>query len=80
MSAACRVSQEELNHDLEQAAASQLNAEMFENLDVQSCEECGDQFPATEFKHDGICEGCAEWGAYPNAHTFVSETGQHFAI
>ena len=76
----CRVSHDELSHDLEQAAQSQLNAEMFENLDVQLCEECSDQFPATEFKHQGICEGCAEWGSYPNDHQFVSESGEVYEI
>lgn len=80
METRCRVSQEELSHDLEQAAQSQLNAEMFENLDVQLCEECSDQFPATEFKYDGICEGCAEWGHCPDEHTFVSETGHYYKI
>ncbi len=82
----CRAT-DETNEYLEAEARAEIEqeqrerrAEMFDDLDVQSCDECGDQFPATEFKHDGVCEGCAERGSYPNAHTFRSETGREYLI
>jgi hypothetical protein len=64
----CRVEDETTAHNESEA----------QKEEAQICDECSDQFPATEFKYPGICKGCAEWGHCPDEHTFISETGRHF--
>jgi len=58
-----RVSQEELEHDrasseCEEHEARERRKDMFDDLDVEACEVCEGQWPATEINEAGVCESC----------------------
>ena len=60
-----RVSQEELEHDrasseCEEHEARERRKDMFDDLDVEACEVCEGQWPATEINEAGVCEICEE--------------------
>lgn len=75
----CRVT-EELNTFLEEEAQREFLTQTFHDLDIQTCDVCQENAPATEFVYEGICESCTDKGVLFSDGLFESENGDLYAI
>lgn len=81
-----REEDEELMHamyameDARDSRYEEYLTETFHDLEVEPCTVCKDNWPATEFVLDGICEVCFNKGEMFSPNLFQSEDKQLHAI